>query len=44
MKAGDEGPEAAKDCNIVNDVDRERLMDGLREVAVEGPIVPLLEG
>lgn len=43
MKAGDEGPEA-KDCNIVNDVDRERLIDGLREVAFEGPIVPLLGG
>lgn len=43
MKAGDEGPEA-KDCSIVIDVERERLNDGLREFAFEGPAVPLLDG
>lgn len=43
MIAGEEGPEASE-CNIVMDVERERLRDGLREAGFEGPIVPLRGG
>lgn len=43
MKAGDDGPEA-RGCNMVIEVDRERLRDGLREVGLEGPSVPFLPG
>lgn len=39
IMAGDAGPEVRL-CNMVKDVERERLMDGLREVGFEGPVVP----
>lgn len=40
MMAGEEGPNEARDCSIVKDVERERLKDGLREAGLEFPTVP----